>query len=106
MEIAKKAGIPLADINDKSEIDVTIDGADEVAPNLDIVKGRMGGILRKKMIGMASKKYICIADETKLVDGIGGSKGALPVEVTQFGYKHVESVIRKLPSLKVAKSVF
>ena len=106
MEIARKAGVPLADINENGVVDVTIDGADEVAPNLDIVKGRMGGILRKKMIGMASKKYICIADESKLVDGIGGSKGAVPVEVTQFGYKHVESTINKLPSLQVVKSEF
>lgn len=106
MEIAQKAGVPLGDINEHGEVDVTIDGADEVAPNLDIVKGRMGGILRKKMIGMASKKYICIADESKMVNGIGGSKGAVPVEVTKFGHKHVERCILNLPSLEVVKSEF
>eukprot|EP00193_Tetraselmis_chui_P000630 CAMPEP_0177755674 /NCGR_PEP_ID=MMETSP0491_2-20121128/2693_1 /TAXON_ID=63592 /ORGANISM="Tetraselmis chuii, Strain PLY429" /LENGTH=237 /DNA_ID=CAMNT_0019271189 /DNA_START=184 /DNA_END=897 /DNA_ORIENTATION=- len=106
MELAHKVGVPLADINDKGEVDVTIDGADEVAPNLDIVKGRMGGILRKKMIGVASKLYVCIADESKLVDGLGGSKGAVPVEVTQFGHEHVERCIRGLPCLKVVRSEF
>mmetsp|Transcript_33027 Transcript_33027/g.93488 ORF Transcript_33027/g.93488 Transcript_33027/m.93488 type:complete len:243 (-) Transcript_33027:110-838(-) len=105
-ELAKKAGIPLGSIDEIGEVDVTIDGADEVAPNLDIEKGRMGGILRKKMIGMASKQYICIADETKLVDGIGGSKGALPIEVTQYGYKHVERCVQKLPQLNISRTEF
>mmetsp|Transcript_37617 Transcript_37617/g.97624 ORF Transcript_37617/g.97624 Transcript_37617/m.97624 type:complete len:242 (-) Transcript_37617:134-859(-) len=106
LELAEAVGVPLADINECGAVDVTIDGADEVAPNLDIVKGRMGGILRKKMIGMASKKYICIADESKMVQGIGGSKGAVPVEVTKFGHQHVERCIKALPCLNVARSEF
>mmetsp|Transcript_8072 Transcript_8072/g.19300 ORF Transcript_8072/g.19300 Transcript_8072/m.19300 type:complete len:222 (-) Transcript_8072:71-736(-) len=95
-QLAERLAIPLGDINTYPVVDVTIDGADEVAPNLDLVKGRMGGLLRKKMIGQASRRYVCIADETKLVKGIGGSKGPVPVEVTKYGHEHVKRAVQRL----------
>jgi hypothetical protein len=68
-------GIPLATLDTQPVLDVAIDGADEVDPKLDVVKGRGGALLREKMVEMASKKFVCIVDETKLVSGLGGSKG-------------------------------
>ena len=68
-------GIPLATLDTQPALDVAIDGADEVDPQLDVVKGRGGALLREKMVEMASKKFVCIVDETKLVEGLGGSKG-------------------------------
>ena len=71
-EQAKSLGIPLATLDEQPKLDVAIDGADEVDPNLDVVKGRGGALLREKMVEMASDKFVCIVDESKLVDGLGG----------------------------------
>lgn len=87
-EQAKSLGIPLATLDEQPKIDVAIDGADEVDPNLDVVKGRGGALLREKMVEMASAKFVCIVDDTKLVDGLGGSKLAMPVEIVQFCHKY------------------
>lgn len=56
-------------------------------PNLDVVKGRGGALLREKMVEMASAKFVCIVDDSKLVKGLGGSKLAMPVEIVQFCHK-------------------
>lgn len=87
-EQAKSLGIPLATLDEQPKIDVAIDGADEVDPNLDVVKGRGGALLREKMVEMASKQFVCIVDDTKLVEGLGGSKLAMPVEIVQFCHKY------------------
>lgn len=87
-EQAKSLGIPLATLDEQPKIDVAIDGADEVDPNLDVVKGRGGALLREKMVEMASAKFVCIVDDTKLVEGLGGSKLAMPVEIVQFCHKY------------------
>jgi ribose 5-phosphate isomerase A len=87
-EQAKSLGIPLATLDEQPKIDVAIDGADEVDPNLDVVKGRGGALLREKMVEMASAKFVCIVDDTKLVKGLGGSKLAMPVEIVQFCHKY------------------
>lgn len=65
-------------------IGLAIDGADEVDPNLDLVKGRGGALLREKMVEAVAEKFIVVADDTKLVKGLGGSGLAMPVEVVQF----------------------
>ncbi|KAF2287868.1 hypothetical protein GH714_003035 [Hevea brasiliensis] len=65
-----------------------VDGADEVDPDLNLVKGRGGALLREKMVEAASEKFVVVADETKLVTGLGGSKLAMPVEVVQFCWKY------------------
>jgi ribose 5-phosphate isomerase A len=87
-EQAKSLGIPLATLDEQPKIDVAIDGADEVDPKLDVVKGRGGALLREKMVEMASAKFVCIVDDTKLVEGLGGSKLAMPVEIVQFCHKY------------------
>ncbi|XP_010546600.1 PREDICTED: probable ribose-5-phosphate isomerase 3, chloroplastic [Tarenaya hassleriana] len=87
-EQARSLGIPLVALDTHPRIDLAIDGADEVDPNLDLVKGRGGALLREKMVEAAAEKFIVVADETKLVDGLGGSGLAMPVEVVQFCWNY------------------
>ncbi|KAK3124581.1 hypothetical protein QOZ80_7BG0588770 [Eleusine coracana subsp. coracana] len=87
-EQAQSLGIPLSTLDDHPHIDLAIDGADEVDPDLNLVKGRGGALLREKMVEAASDKFIVIVDETKLVTGLGGSGLAMPVEVVQFCWKY------------------
>ncbi|CAL5078611.1 unnamed protein product [Urochloa decumbens] len=87
-EQAQSLGILLSTLDDHPRIDLAIDGADEVDPDLNLVKGRGGALLREKMVEAASEKFIVIVDETKLVDGLGGSGLAMPVEVVQFCWKY------------------
>ena len=68
-------GIPLATLDEVPTLDLAIDGADEVDPELNLVKGRGGALLREKMVELQSAKFVCIVDESKLVAGLGGSKG-------------------------------
>ena len=68
-------GIPLATLDTVPRLDLAIDGADEVDPELNLVKGRGGALLREKMVEEVSDKFVCIVDESKLVAGLGGSKG-------------------------------
>lgn len=86
-ELARSLGIPLADIQDVTRIDLTIDGADEILPGtLTVLKGRGGALLREKLVAIASQHEVIIADDTKLVDAIG-SRFPVPVEVVPFGYR-------------------
>ncbi|KAK3200620.1 hypothetical protein Dsin_024035 [Dipteronia sinensis] len=87
-EQAKSLNIPLTTLDEHPVLDLAIDGADEVDPDLNLVKGRGGALLREKMVEAASKSFVVVADETKLVSGLGGSKLAMPVEVVQFCWKY------------------
>ncbi|XP_072958308.1 probable ribose-5-phosphate isomerase 3, chloroplastic [Typha angustifolia] len=87
-EQALSLGIPLSTLDDHPRIDLAIDGADEVDPELNLVKGRGGALLREKMVEAASDKFVVVADDTKLVTGLGGSGLAMPVEVVQFCWKY------------------
>lgn len=98
-EQAKSLGIPLATLDEQPHIDVAIDGADEVDPNLDVVKGRGGALLREKMVELASDLFVCIVDDTKMVTGLGGSKLAMPIEIIQFCHKYTLQRLAKLPQL-------
>lgn len=84
---ALSLGIPLSDLDTHPIVDLAIDGADEVDPDMHLVKGRGGSLLREKMVEAASKKFIVIVDETKLVKYIGGSGLAMPVEIVPFCWK-------------------
>ncbi|CAA7408494.1 unnamed protein product [Spirodela intermedia] len=84
---AAAVGIPLSDLGAHPVVDLSIDGADEVDPELNLVKGRGGSLLREKMIEGASRRFVVIVDETKLVERIGGSGLAVPVEVVPFGWQ-------------------
>ncbi|KAL8463550.1 hypothetical protein ACS0TY_033486 [Phlomoides rotata] len=87
-EQALSLGIPLSDLDSHPVIDLAIDGADEVDPCLNLVKGRGGSLLREKMVESVAKKFIVIVDESKLVKFVGGSRLAMPVEVIPFCSMH------------------
>lgn len=87
-EQALSLNIPLSTLDAHPHIDLAIDGADEVDPNLDLVKGRGGALLREKMVEAASDKFVVVVDDSKLVSGLGGSGLAMPVEVVQFCWKY------------------
>ncbi|KAK4530529.1 hypothetical protein CCYA_CCYA04G1386 [Cyanidiococcus yangmingshanensis] len=97
-EQARSLNIPLTTLDSDSELDVAIDGADEVDPALNLVKGRGGALLREKMVEVCAKKFVVIVDESKLVPGLGVS-GAMPVEITPFCWQHTMRKIAALPSL-------
>ncbi|ECB9648600.1 ribose-5-phosphate isomerase RpiA [Listeria monocytogenes] len=90
---AEKLGIPLKSLNDVTEIDVTIDGADEIDTNFQGIKGGGGALLREKMVASASLKNIWVVSEEKLVRTLG--KFPLPLEVIPFGWKQIERTLAK-----------
>jgi ribose 5-phosphate isomerase A len=83
---ARELGIPLATLAECSALDVTVDGADEVDPELNLIKGLGGALLREKVVAQNTKQFVIIADESKVVS-ILGSKSPLPVEVTSFAHE-------------------
>ena len=82
-EQARKAGIPLIGLGEEIQLDITVDGADEVAPNLDLVKGWGGALVRERIVAAASKRQVIIVSEEKMVQGLG-ERGRVPVEVIPF----------------------
>ncbi|PWA68676.1 Ribose 5-phosphate isomerase, type A [Artemisia annua] len=95
-EQALSLNIPLSDIDTHPVLDLAIDGADEVDPDMNLVKGRGGSLLREKMIEGCCKKFVVIVDESKLVDYVGGSGLALPVEVVPFCWKFTANKLEEL----------
>ena len=93
-DLARAAGIPLTTLDEHPEIDITIDGADEVGPNLNLIKGGGGALLREKIIASASKKMVVVADEGKVVPILG--KFPLPVEIISFARAVLEKKIAAL----------
>jgi ribose 5-phosphate isomerase A len=93
-DLARAVGIPLTTLDEHPEIDITIDGADEVDPKLNLIKGGGGALTREKVIATASKKMVVVADSGKVVAVLG--KFPLPVEVIAFARTVVE---RKIVSL-------
>jgi ribose 5-phosphate isomerase A len=81
-ELALSLGIPLITLDDCQEIDVTVDGADEVDPHLRLIKGGGGALLREKIVASATRQMIVVADASKQVQRLG--KFPLPVEVIRF----------------------
>jgi len=91
---AKRFGIPLTTLDETPALDLTVDGADEIGPQLALVKGGGGALLREKIVESAAKRFIVIADSTKLVEHLG--KFPLPVEVIRMALPQVS---RKLAML-------
>ncbi len=94
-KLARDLAIPLATLDDQPEIDITIDGADEVDPDLNLIKGGGGALLREKVVAQASRQNIIIVDESKLSPCLG-SRWALPVEVIPFAAKTEENFLKSL----------
>ncbi|PPD23275.1 MAG: ribose 5-phosphate isomerase A [Methylomonas sp.] len=93
-ERLKKVGIRVLDLNEAGTLEVYIDGADEINPRKQLVKGGGGALTREKIIAQASKKFICIADDSKSVDVLG--KFPLPVEVIPMARSFVAREMVKL----------
>ena len=100
----KKVGIPVLDLNTVGTLDVYIDGADEVTPHKHMIKGGGGALTREKIIGAASKKFICIVDETKCVDVLGAFP--LPIEVIPMARSYVAREMVKLGGQPVWRENF
>jgi ribose 5-phosphate isomerase A len=89
-------GVPLRSLDELPELDLTIDGADELDSGLRLIKGGGGALLREKIVAAASARMLVIADETKLVDMLG--RFPLPIEVNAFGLTATHMAIDKLAS--------
>ena len=90
----KKIGIPVLDLNAAGELDLYVDGADEVNPHLHLIKGGGGALTREKIIAGASRKFVCIVDQSKYVPVLG--KFPLPVEVIPMARSYVAREMVKL----------
>ncbi len=100
----KQVGIPVLDLNDTGTLDVYIDGADEVNAHFQMIKGGGGALTREKIIGAASRKFVCIADASKYVDVLG--KFPLPVEVLPMARSYVAREMVKLGGQPVWREGF
>ncbi len=92
---ARELGIPLRTLDEAPEVDLTIDGADEVDPELRLIKGLGGALLREKIVATASRRLVIIVDESKVVAKLG-TRSPLPVEVDPFGAAIQPSFLRSL----------
>jgi ribose 5-phosphate isomerase A len=103
---ARDLKIPLTSFAEHTQIDLTVDGADEIESNtLYLIKGHGGALLREKIVAAASTRMIVVADETKLSERLG-SLVSVPVEVVQFGWEATERQLGKLggnPALRLGK---
>jgi len=88
---AERVGVPLSTLDETPELDLTVDGADEIAPDLSLIKGGGGALLREKIVAAASARMIVIADESKWVPVLGHFP--LPVEVEPFGLESTRRAV-------------
>ena len=86
-ERLKKIGIPVLDLNQAGTLSIYVDGADEADPHFHLIKGGGGALTREKIVAAASRKFICVVDESKLVPVLG--KFPLPVEVSPMAQSYV-----------------
>ena len=103
-ERLKAIGIPVIDLNAAGELEIYVDGADESNRHLQLIKGGGGALTREKIIAAASKKFVCIADETKLVDVMGTFP--LPIEVIPMARSYVARELVKLGGTPVWRENF
>ncbi len=92
---ARKLGIPLTTLDDHPVIDLTIDGADEVDPDMNLIKGGGGALLREKIVAQASRREIIVVDESKLSPALG-TQWPIPVEVVPFGQRTQMAFLKSL----------
>ena len=92
-KVARDCGIKVEDINEYEEIDITIDGADQVDGKLNLIKGGGGALLREKIVASCSRKEIIVVDESKIVNKFSFP---LPVEIVKFGWKRTAEKIKNI----------
>jgi ribose 5-phosphate isomerase A len=101
-ELATNQGIPITDFYHLDRLDITIDGADEIDPEMHLIKGGGGALLREKIVACASDRVVIIADESKSVEELG--QFPLPVEVVPFGWQvTMEAVKKHCPQVHLRK---
>lgn len=103
--LAHRLGIPLLTFDEVTELDLTIDGADQATPRLDLIKGGGGALLREKVLASLSKRVIIIIDSKKRANKLGAFP--LPVEVVRFAWRPLEDRLRRLgcePELRMTTS--
>jgi ribose 5-phosphate isomerase A len=83
--LAESLGIPLATLDERGRLDLAIDGADEVDPQLNLIKGHGGALLREKIVAQAAARYVIVVDDSKRVLRLG-QRSTVPVEVVPFGW--------------------
>jgi ribose 5-phosphate isomerase A len=101
-DLGRSYGIPFVNFQEVRSLDLTVDGADEVAPKLALIKGGGGKLLREKIVASASKKFVVVADESKQVEKLG--RFPLPVEVIQMAEPLVSDSLRRMgftPKIRV-----
>jgi ribose 5-phosphate isomerase A len=96
-QLARSLGIPMVTLSELAPLDLAVDGADEIDGKLRLIKGRGGALLREKIVEQQARRFIVIADESKLVDRLG--VGLLPVEVTPFA---VEVLTRRFAEMDLS----
>jgi len=94
-EEARALGIPLTTLDEHPVVDLTIDGADEVDPQLDLIKGGGGALLREKLVAQASRRLVIVVDESKLSPRLG-TRWPVPVEVVPFGWRTQAAFLESL----------
>jgi len=99
-DLARSLDIPLATLAELAPLDLAVDGADEIDPQLRLIKGHGGALLREKIVEQQAARFIVIADESKLVDRLG--KTSLPVEVTPFA---LEVLVRRFAQMRLHPEV-
>src|SRR6185295_211977 len=92
---ARSLGVPLGTLDDDEDLALTVDGADEVAPNLDLVKGFGGALVRERIVAAASRRQVILVGHEKLVDRLG-TRGRIPIEVVPFAGRPVLRRVRAL----------
>ena len=103
-EQLQRIGIPVLELNQTGDLDVYVDGADEVTPHKKMLKGGGGALTREKIIAAASKTFVCIVDDSKCVDVLG--KFPLPVEVLPLSRSYVARQLVKLDGQPVLRENF
>ena len=93
--LARELGIPLVRLEDCPAVDLDVDGADEVDPNGQLLKGLGGALLREKIVAHAARRVVIVVDESKLVARLG-ERAPLPVEVVRFGWRRTAAALAAL----------
>jgi ribose 5-phosphate isomerase A len=96
-ELAKRVGVPLVTLAEAGELDVAFDGADEVAPNLDLVKGYGGALVRERIVASSARRFVVLVGSEKLVSALG-ERGKIPVEIVPYA---LPLAMRQLAALGV-----
>ncbi len=92
--LARSFGIPIVALEESRQLDLTVDGADEIAPGLALIKGGGGKLLREKIVASATKRFVIVADDSKVVDKLGNHP--LPVEVIHMAAPLVKHSLQEL----------